>query len=214
MSDCFSSIKKSKQVKNQYVILDNNTAILYITRKGQQVPTKVDIKHLPMIQQFNWFIMGQTETNQGYVGFSRKAKGKTSYYKLHRLILGIEDESVFVDHINRDRFDNREDNLRIATRFQNAYNGSKYKGTINTFKGVRKTSSGKYECNIRANGKTIYLGTFLTELEAAKVYDENARFYHGEFAATNVSLGLVTEEELRNVLVIKNCECRKIKCVV
>lgn len=203
MSNCFSFIKKSKRVKNQYVILDNNTAILYITRKGQQVPTKVDIKYLPMIQQFNWFIMGQTKTNQGYVGFSRKAKGKTSYYKLHRLILGVEDESVFVDHINRDRFDNRESNLRIATRSQNAYNGSKYKGTINTLKGVRKTSSGKYECNIRANGKTIYLGTFLTELEAAKVYDENARLYHGEFAATNVSLGLVTEEELRNVLVIK-----------
>ena len=204
MSDYFSSIKKSKRVKNKYVILDDNVAILYITRKGQQVATKIDVKHLPTIQQFNWFIMGQTETNQGYVGFSRKTKEKTTYYKLHRLILGVEDESVFVDHINRDRFDNRESNLRIATRFQNAYNGSKYKGTINTFKGVRKTSSGKYECTLRANGRTIYLGIFLTELEAVKVYDENARLYHGEFAATNVSLGLVTEEELRNVVINKH----------
>lgn len=213
MSDCFSSIKKSKRVKNRYDILDDGTAILYITRKGQQVPTKIDVKYLPIIQKFNWFIMGQTETNQGYVGFSRKDKGKTTYYKLHRLILGVEDESIFVDHINRDRFDNRECNLRTTTRFQNAYNCSKYKGTVNRFKGVRRTSSGKYECSIRANGKTLYLGTFSTELEAAKVYDENAKIYHGEFAATNVSLGLVTEEELKDVLVIKTTSVKD-KCVV
>ena len=46
--------------------------------------------------------------------------------------------------------------------------------------------------------------TFLTELEAVKVYDDNAAFYHGEFASTNVSLGLITEEELKNVRLNKH----------
>jgi hypothetical protein len=194
-----SSIKKSKSPKNRYRLLENGIAILYIFRKGELIETKIDSKYLDIIEHFNWFIMGQTKTRQGYVGFSRKVKGKTIYYKLHRLILEVKDENIFVDHINRDRFDNRECNLRLASRFENSYNSSKNKYAKSKFKGVRKTSSGMFECSIRVSGKNIYLGSFMTELEAVKVYDESAVFYHGEFAATNVSLGLISMEELKKV---------------
>jgi hypothetical protein len=199
-----SSIKKSKSPKNRYELLQDGVAILYIIKNGVQVETKLDSKYVDIVKEYSWFIMGQTKTNQGYVGFSRKIKGTTVYYKLHRLILGVEDENVLVDHINRNRFDNRESNLRIASRSENAYNSSKFRNVNSKFKGVRKTSSGTFECSLRVDGETIYLGSYLTELEAVKVYDENARIYHGEFAATNVSLGLVCEEKLRGVTVNKH----------
>lgn len=201
MVDFMSSIKKSKSPKNKYRLLENGIAILYIYRKGSLVETKIDSKYLDIVERFNWFIMGQTKTQQGYVGFSRKVNGRTVYFKLHRLILGVKDESVFVDHINRDRFDNRECNLRIASRFENSYNSSKRKSTKSKFKGVRKTSTGMFECSIRVRGKSIHLGTFLTELEAVKVYDENAILHHEKFAATNVSLSLISTEEIKNISV-------------
>ncbi len=199
MKNLMVSIKRSKQLKNRYEILDEDTSILWVKKNGNQIKTLISTEYIDIIMNFNWFIMGQTATQQGYVGFSRRIKGRTVYYKLHRLILGVEDEKVFVDHINRDRFDNRKCNLRIATRSENSRNISKQKLTKSKYKGVRMTSSGKFECTIFVRGKPIYLGCFLTELEAVKVYDENAILYHGEFAATNVDLGLITEEELMDV---------------
>lgn len=34
---------------------------------------------------------------------------------LHRIIMGVEDEKLYVDHINHERADNRKNNLRIVT---------------------------------------------------------------------------------------------------
>jgi hypothetical protein len=198
------SIKRSKQLKNRYEVIDEDTSILWVKKNGKEIKTLISTKYIDTIMNFNWFIMGQTATQQGYVGFSRRIKGRTIYYKLHRLILEVEDEKVFVDHINRDRFDNRKCNLRIATRSENSRNMSKQKLTKHKYKGIRITNSGKFECTIFVNGKPIYLGCFLTELEAVKVYDENAALYHGEFAATNVGLGLITEEKLRSVKLNKH----------
>ena len=39
--------------------------------------------------------------------------------------------------------------------------------------------------DIRANGKKMWLGYFETEIDAARVYDEAAKKYHGDFAMLN-----------------------------
>jgi len=43
-----------------------------------------------------------------------------------------------------------------------------------------------YRAAICCNGKEIRLGCFVTEIEAAKAYNEAALKYHGEYAKLNV----------------------------
>ena len=91
-----------------------------------------------------------------------------------------------VDHINRNKLDNRRENLRIVTRGQNVRNIFKRKDSPNKFKGIHYIKAkNKWIARIQINGKRISSGYFLTEEEAAKRYDELAKKYHKEFASLN-----------------------------
>ena len=122
--------------------------------------------------------------------------GKLEY--LHRVVyerkLGRELEpGEQVDHIDRNTFDDRIENLRLATRAQNGANKSKQKGTSSEYKGVcwHKRDK-KWRAQIKVNGKTIHLGYFADEMDAASAYDEAAMEYFGEFANLNFPI----EEEV------------------
>lgn len=94
-----------------------------------------------------------------------------------------------VDHINRDKKDDRICNLRGCTQMQNTYNSGPSKNSESKYKGVKikKDRIKKYEAGIRYNGKNKYLGCFYTEEEAARVWNTAARMYHGhEFCYTNI----------------------------
>ena len=97
-------------------------------------------------------------------------------------------KGMVVDHVNHDGMDNRRANLRAATRAQNMHNrrkrakcgSSRYKG-VSWRKGTRK-----WAARIGIDSKSIYLGSFEHEIEAARAYDEAAKIHHGEFACLNV----------------------------
>jgi len=94
-----------------------------------------------------------------------------------------------VDHINGNRSDNTRDNLRLVTRSENCANlkkvlnnpriTSKYKG-VSFYK-----QKNMYRARITHLGKTIHLGYFYDEIEAAIEYDKNAINYFGENAKLN-----------------------------
>jgi hypothetical protein len=93
-----------------------------------------------------------------------------------------------VDHKNLNRSDDRWDNLREATRSQNCANkGQFYKKNKFGLRGVKQQSKYKFAAVIAVGQEEIYLGSFSTAAEAAIVYDEAARKYHGEFARFNYS---------------------------
>lgn len=108
-------------------------------------------------------------------------------YYAHRLVWvyvngdGLDVETQ-VDHKNCDCFDNRIQNLRLATHGQNASNSRLRKGK-ELPKGVSIQSRGNgYRARIGIDGKVVNLGTFATPEEAHAAYCAAAKSAKGEFA--------------------------------
>lgn len=111
-------------------------------------------------------------------------------YKVHRLIWilvnGAIPHGMFIDHINGLRTDNRIENLRLVTPNQNQFNRKKaYRGT-SKYKGVSKSSKdGRFDVIIQKNYRSVRVGMFDTEVEAAMAYNQKAKELFGEHAKLN-----------------------------
>lgn len=129
------------------------------------------------VSHLNWYI-----NNSGYAS-TRRVNGKGSL--MHRIILCAEKYQE-IDHIDGNRLNNQRENLRFVSRAQNNMNQKPCRGKTSKYKGVyfAKDRMG-YRAQIKANNKCIKLGTFNTEIEAARAYNESALKYFGQYARLN-----------------------------
>lgn len=112
-------------------------------------------------------------------------KGKpTGAHRLAWLYTYGEMPSGDVDHINRDRDDNRIDNLRCATRSENMRNSIRKRTESSPLQGVcfDKQHQRWLAC-ITSNYKQIHLGRFDTAEEAHAAYVSASKEVHGRFGA-------------------------------
>jgi hypothetical protein len=68
-----------------------------------------------------------------------------------------------VDHINRDRTDNRRENLRLTNKTGNSQNR-----VTGVFRGTCLHKSGKWQASVGVNRRLIYLGLFSDRMDAAR----------------------------------------------
>lgn len=125
---------------------------------------------------YNWYAM-VTHTNvYAYATVDKRT------LLMHRHILQPPD-GMEVDHVDNDGLNNRQSNLRVATRSQNMTN-KEYAVGVSGYRGVSANGSG-WKARINQNGKEISLGTFDTAEEPARAYDTAAKELHGAFAQLN-----------------------------
>ena len=110
----------------------------------------------------------------GYIIIRNQRKFSGNVYAHHYAFFMTYGNVDFemLDHINRDKTDNRICNLRIVTSQQNHFNRSNVKGY-----GWHK-SSDKWRAYIMINQKQISLGYFNTEEEAKNAYLQAKLKYH------------------------------------
>lgn len=114
-------------------------------------------------------------------------KNKWKAFRAHRVILNCEDPELVVDHINGDKLDNREENLRVATRGENNRNVKKTWTSSSQYKGVtyQKGQDKPWIAQIGFGRERIYLGAYYHEQEAANIYNLAAQQLFGQFADLN-----------------------------
>lgn len=110
----------------------------------------------------------------------RRVKVDDKEYRAHRVVwLWVRGSwpMTELDHIDRDRLNNRIANLRETTRQQNCLNRdfSKARGV----KRAHKSRSERWMATITVNQRSIHLGTFNTETAAHAAYQRARVQYFG-----------------------------------
>ncbi len=125
------------------------------------------------------------KSGDGSVFFTVKINQIT--FMAHRIVYalhhGRDPYPLEVDHINRNPLDNRPENLRVATRSENASNKGIQANNTSGRRGVtfcRKT--GKWQAQIGHNGKCIFLGRHETQEDAYRARLSAEKQIHGEFS--------------------------------
>lgn len=109
-------------------------------------------------------------------------------------------DGLEVDHINRNKLDNRKSNLRIVTRQQNMCNKGSYINSISKYKGVSwHKKDQRWYAQIRFNRQLYFIGSFENEDVAAAAYNHYAKKFFGEYAVLND----VSEVDFRKERIIK-----------
>lgn len=103
---------------------------------------------------------------------------------MHQFLLP---SNLMIDHADGDGLNNQRNNIRLATNSLNQANrkhlplngSSQYRGV--TF----HKNCNRWQASIKVNQKSIYLGVFINEIDAAHAYNEAALIHFGEFANLN-----------------------------
>lgn len=111
-------------------------------------------------------------------------------YRAHRIIwlimTGNDPGNLLIDHADRNFYNNRFNNLRLATKRQNQCNQRVRVDNKSGSKGVTwEKNRSKWRAQIQINGKHLFLGRYKTKEEACNAYQKAAYKYHGEFACFN-----------------------------
>jgi hypothetical protein len=147
-------------MRNEYTIDGDITRI----RLTLTIWTTIRTIDLPRAQELKYFWRYNAGT--GYVEGSLKGK-KTL---LHRLLNNTPDR-MLTDHINRDRLDNRAENLRTVTWSESLHNRTRYfRNNTSGYKGVIRFGD-KWRAQLCVNYERMMIGVFETSEEAARAYD-------------------------------------------
>ena len=136
----------------------------------------VSMNKWPEVSRYQWYL--------GKAGYPMCYElGKMQLHRfVYTYIFGqYPPSNLYVDHIDRNKLNNTDENLRLATPQENSFNKSSKSNT----KGVKKISDDNFTASITKNGIKHEIKNIPTEKQAAEIYNMMAEELFGEFAAFN-----------------------------
>lgn len=140
----------------------------------------VDDEDYERLNAYKWRIYKEKSAITIETTIDRKTR------KLGNVIFDIKNTNQVVVHINGDRLDFQKTNLKLISKSEmNLYKKGNVKST-SKYKGVSWSKrDNKWRAQIQSKGKTIHLGAYLDEDEAAEAYNNAALIFHGKNAYQN-----------------------------
>jgi hypothetical protein len=137
-------------------------------------------------------ILRQSDNGKGYVNVGLVPDGQAcvhTTFSVHRLVatafIPNPEGLPHIDHINRQKLDNRAENLRWAKPHLNGQNNGLSRRNTSGYKGVYfNKGAQKWMAYIRHEGKLKYLGLFDDPEEASAHRDQVGKELYGEFYTT------------------------------
>lgn len=119
---------------------------------GKGLYAIVDDDDFEMLSRHSWCM----DVGGGYP----MTRYKTKAIRMHKMVKDAP-AGLYVDHINRNKLDNRKSNLRIVTNSQNMLNTGMYLNNTSGYKGVTYSKRDKkWIAQAKLNYKNIVLGRF------------------------------------------------------
>lgn len=171
--------KYSSRDKTNHIEILEDHAEIFLIDKNNEICTKalIDLDDVDKVKNIKWHRSDLQRST--YYCISNNSEWR----RIHRLIMGVTDKDIVVDHINHNGLDNRKSNLRICTSGQNTCNCLTSKNNKSGHKGVYWSKERKKWCaQISINNKTKGLGRYDTIEEAIEAREKAAKEYYGEFA--------------------------------
>ena len=134
----------------------------------------VDDEDYEWLNQWKWYCNAQ-----GYaVREQSVGKNKSKMIRMHRLINKTQ-EGYDTDHIDRNRLNNKRNNLRTVNHKENMFNLSMAKNNMSGHRGVNwHKESKKWRAYLQINHKQIYLGIYNTINEAILARKQGEKIYY------------------------------------
>ena len=154
-------------------IIDNGdgTATVPLTKGFDAV---IDSDDIPLVSGWNWYAAVRKHTV-----YSARHNSDGSHSYLHHVIFGKK----FTDHRDNNGLNNRRSNLRECP--SGSFNNANMRPRTLRPKGVDRSGKSKWRARTKVNGKFVLIGTFNTEGEASRAYNDFMVNRYGDFAYLN-----------------------------
>ena len=156
------------------IICRGNKGFIVLRDRKQKVVGRaiIDRSLVARVKNIKWSL--------GNCGYAITGHLRNGSRLLHRFLFGKKGYEI--DHINRNRLDNRKVNIRHCSRSQNMFNKTKQNNNSTGVLGVYfDKSRGKYAAEIKAYGVKKFLGRFNTLKEAKEKRIAAEREYFGKW---------------------------------
>lgn len=136
-----------------------------------------DLDDLPIIESRSWYV-----DKDGYLTSSYYYLGMLRIIRFHRIVAHPQPGQC-VDHKNKNRADNRKQNLRCCSALENNWNKSLYATNTSGVTGVSFDKQRKrWVASITHNGKRIFIGRFHDKEDAVAARLNAEVHLFGEFS--------------------------------
>lgn len=128
-----------------------------------------DIEDYELIFQYYWKPNDKDYLAHWYASYDENGKRKSKYIYFHKYVMGLNDSSNKVDHIDRDNHNNRKRNLRECTHQENIFNSSISKNNTSGVIGVNWNSTkGTWTASLMKDRKHVYTKNTISKKEAIR----------------------------------------------